>query len=156
MKISFFETRTRNSFFQSRASRREREFLFSISCFETRTRNRKSFLMVEREKIRLILTRIPGIENSRYALVWIYGGMRFNGVSPIIFKDEWGGTQPKRWGSKHTALVQILAKVFQASPFPPSASPSAYMHQASGISPFASSASSALTKWRTLCSQNTQ
>ena len=43
-------------------------FLFSISCFETRTRNRKSFLMVEREKIKLILTRIPGIENSRYAL----------------------------------------------------------------------------------------
>ena len=69
MKISFFETRTRNSFFQSRASRREREFLFSISCFETRTRNRKSFLMVEREKIKLILTRIPGIENSRYALL---------------------------------------------------------------------------------------
>ena len=68
MKISFFETRTRNSFFQSRASRREREFLFSISCFETKTRNRKSFLMVEREKIKLILTRIPGIENSRYAL----------------------------------------------------------------------------------------
>ena len=25
--------------------------------------------MVEREKIKLILTRIPGIENSRYALV---------------------------------------------------------------------------------------
>ena len=67
MKIPFFETRTRNSFFQSRALRREREFLYSISCFETR--NRKSFFMVEREKIKLILTRIPGIENSRYALV---------------------------------------------------------------------------------------
>ena len=40
----------------------------SILCFETRTRNRKSFLMVERDKNRLILTRIPEIENSRYAL----------------------------------------------------------------------------------------
>ena len=71
MKISFFETRTRNSFFQSRASRREREFLFSISCFETRTRNRKSFLMVEREKIKLILTRIPGIENPPNSGKWV-------------------------------------------------------------------------------------
>ena len=30
--------------------------------------------MVEREKIKLILTRIPGIENSRYALVWGVSG----------------------------------------------------------------------------------
>ena len=46
LSISCFETRTRIS--------------FSISCFETRTRNRKSFLRVEREKIKLILMRIPG------------------------------------------------------------------------------------------------
>ena len=55
MKISFFQTRTGNTF-------------LSISCFETRTRNRKSFLKVEREKIKLILTGIPGNWNSRHSL----------------------------------------------------------------------------------------
>ena len=39
---------------QSQASRRDRE----------KSRNRKSFLMVEREKLKVILTMIPGIENS--------------------------------------------------------------------------------------------
>ena len=52
-----FETRTRISFFQSRASR---------------TRNRNSFLEVEREKIKLILTGIPGNGNSRHSLYWLY------------------------------------------------------------------------------------
>ena len=41
----------------------------SISCFETRTRNRKWFLKVEREKIKLILTGIPGNGNSRHSLL---------------------------------------------------------------------------------------
>ena len=35
---------TGNSFFQSRALRREQDFLFSIFCFETRSINRKSYL----------------------------------------------------------------------------------------------------------------
>ena len=34
--------------------------LLSISCFKTRTRNRKWFLKVQRERIKLILTGIPG------------------------------------------------------------------------------------------------
>ena len=34
--------------------------LLSISCFKTRTRNRKWFVKVEREQIKLILTGIPG------------------------------------------------------------------------------------------------
>ena len=42
----------------------------SISCFETRTRNRKWFLRVEREKIKLILTGIPGNGNSRHSLIY--------------------------------------------------------------------------------------
>ena len=41
----------------------------SISCLQTRTRNRKWFLKVEREQIRLILTGIPGNGNSRHSLV---------------------------------------------------------------------------------------
>ena len=53
-------------------SRREREFFLSISCFETRTRNRNSFLEVEREKMKLILTGIPGNGNSRHSLYWLY------------------------------------------------------------------------------------
>ena len=40
----------------------------SISCFETRTRSRKWILKVEREKIKLILTGIPGNGNSRHSL----------------------------------------------------------------------------------------
>ena len=39
-----------------------------FSCFETRTRNRKWYLKVEREKIKLILTGIPGNGNSHHSL----------------------------------------------------------------------------------------
>ena len=68
IKISFFETRT-GIFFQHLVSRDENgNFFILISCFEKETRIWKSFLKVEREKINLILTRIPEIENSRYAL----------------------------------------------------------------------------------------
>ena len=53
--------------------RDENENIFlSISCFETRTRNRNSFLEVEREKMKLILTGIPGNGNSRHSLYWLY------------------------------------------------------------------------------------
>ena len=68
IKISFFETRT-GIFFQHLVSRDENgNFFILISCFEKETRIWKSFLKVEREKMNLILTRIPEIENSRYAL----------------------------------------------------------------------------------------
>ena len=71
IKISFFETRT-GIFFQHLVSRDENgNFFILISCFEKETRIWKSFLKVEREKMNLILTRIPEIENSRYALVWV-------------------------------------------------------------------------------------
>jgi hypothetical protein len=43
-------------------------FSFKVSCFEMGTRFENYFLEVEREKIKLILTRICEIENSRYAL----------------------------------------------------------------------------------------
>jgi len=57
------------NFFQHLVSRDENgNFFILISCFEKDTRIWKSFLKVEREKINLILTRIPEIENSRYAL----------------------------------------------------------------------------------------
>ena len=64
MKIEFFMN---DKFFLS-MSCCETRISFSILCFETRTRKRKLFIVVERENIKLILTRIPGIENSRYAL----------------------------------------------------------------------------------------
>ena len=64
-----FRDENGNIFYQSRVSRREREYFLSISCFETRTRNRKWFLKVEREKIKLILTGIPGNGNSRHSLL---------------------------------------------------------------------------------------
>jgi len=71
IKISFFETRT-GIFFQHLVSRDENgNFFILISCFEKETRIWKSFLKVEREKMNLILTRIPEIENSRYALYHI-------------------------------------------------------------------------------------
>ena len=39
------------------------------------TRNWKLFLKIEREKIKLILPKIPGIKNSRRALKWtLWGG----------------------------------------------------------------------------------
>ena len=101
MKISFFETRTRNSFFQSRASRRERKFPFSILCFETRTRNRKSFLMVKREKIKLILTRIPGIENSRYALLYIILGRQL--------EDTFENTRWRKVKQMHSVQFCIIS-----------------------------------------------
>ena len=50
---------------------------FSIPCFETRSRNRKWFLMVEREKIKLHLTRIPGsriLLNSAIHLLCLSNG----------------------------------------------------------------------------------
>ena len=72
IKISFFETRT-GIFFQHLVSRDENgNFFILISCFEKETRIWKSLLKVEREKMNLILTRIPEIENSRYALLQPY------------------------------------------------------------------------------------
>ena len=43
--------------------------ILSFSCFETRTRNRKLFLKVEQEKMKLIFAGIPGNKNSRHCLV---------------------------------------------------------------------------------------
>ena len=54
--ILVFRDENEITYCYSRVSRRDRDF-------------RKSFLMVEREKMKLTLTRIPGIKNSRWALV---------------------------------------------------------------------------------------
>ena len=86
IKISFFETRT-GIFFQHLVSRDENgNFFILISCFEKETRIWKSFLKVEREKMNLILTRIPEIENSRYALKqnWSYPGN-----TSVDHREEW-------------------------------------------------------------------
>ena len=45
-----------------------KNIFLSISCFETRTRNRNAFLEVEREKMKLIITGIPGYGNFRHSL----------------------------------------------------------------------------------------
>ena len=57
MTILVFRDENEITYCYSRVSRRDRDFT-------------KSFLMVEREKMKLTLTRIPGIENSRWALIW--------------------------------------------------------------------------------------
>ena len=67
---------------KSHFSRREREYFFmilvfrdkngntflSFSCFETRAGNRKLFLKVEWEKMKMIHMGIPGNENFRHPL----------------------------------------------------------------------------------------
>ena len=63
------ETRSRLSYDYSRVSRRERDFILLFSCFETSSR--KSFPVVEREKMKLTL-----VENSRRPLknliLWLF------------------------------------------------------------------------------------
>ena len=56
MTILVFRDENEITYCYSRVSRRDRDFT-------------KSFLMVEREKMKLTLTRIPGIKNSRWILV---------------------------------------------------------------------------------------
>ena len=56
MTILVFRDENEITYCYSRVSRRDRDFT-------------KSFLMVEREKMKLTLTRIPGIENSRWTLL---------------------------------------------------------------------------------------
>ena len=47
-------------------------FLFSILCFKTRWRNKKSFLIIKREKKKIILAEIPGMHLScfYFTLSW--------------------------------------------------------------------------------------
>ena len=67
-QISSFETK-RDFCLINLGVRDENEiFSFKISCFEKGTRITKWNLMVEREKMKLILARIPGIKNSRWSL----------------------------------------------------------------------------------------
>ena len=47
--------------------------------------------MVEREKIKLILTRIPGIENSRYALQQMFVEEKMTGQLSEIMIGNIGG-----------------------------------------------------------------
>ena len=69
-QISSFETKRDFCLINLGVRDKNKIFSFKISCFEKGTRITKWNLMVEREKMKLILTRIPGIENSRYALLW--------------------------------------------------------------------------------------
>ena len=67
-QISSFETK-RDFCLINLGVRDENEiFSFKISCFEKGTRIIKLNVRVEREKMKLILSRIPGIENSRWSL----------------------------------------------------------------------------------------
>ena len=94
------ETRMRFSPIQSRTSRRDANFWHSISGFKTRprrisfrfettSRNRNTFLMVEREKLKLILTRIPGIENSHWALPYITWNAKAKGEFDLFTEQFW-------------------------------------------------------------------
>ena len=75
-QLSSFETK-RDFCLINLGVRDENEiFSFKISCFEKGTRITKWNLMVEREKMKLILARIPGIENSRWSLVCIMFGVK--------------------------------------------------------------------------------
>ena len=86
--------------FQHRTRRRDENFWHSISGFKTRSkknsfrfettsRNRNTFLMVEREKLKLILTRIPGIENSHWALPYITWNAKAKGEFYLITEQFW-------------------------------------------------------------------
>ena len=94
------ETRMRISPIQSRTSRRDENFWHSISGFKTRSkknsfrfettsRNRNTFLMVEREKLKLILTKIPGIENSHWALPYITWNAKAKGEFDLFTEQFW-------------------------------------------------------------------
>ena len=64
-------------------------FFLSNLCFETRTRNRKLFLKVEQEKIKLILTGIPGNGNSRHSLVSVAKCCRSDGYILVTKLVGW-------------------------------------------------------------------
>ena len=104
---------------KSHFSRREREFFFinlvfrdengnsflSISCFETRTRNRKWFLKVEREKIKLILTGIPGNGNSRHSLLW--------DISKFFYSVSYISHRVKVWDISDFLVCKALLMTLQ-------------------------------------------
>ena len=71
----------------------EREnFLFYL-VFQAEIQKKKSFLLVERNKIKLILTRIPGIKNFCWALC-------FRPSFNIQNQRAWKNPTPTPWGKE--------------------------------------------------------
>ena len=68
-KNLIFRDENGNFFSASRVSRREQEFFYFNLVFREGDENLKIISQGRARKINLILTRIPEIENSRYALL---------------------------------------------------------------------------------------